>query len=401
MKRPWNSQVSATVLTLMVLAGTATAQLGGLSPAERVLWLGLGTRRVSTGEFMGTMYALQAMDRANIARQQQYAQQQIAAQRARMDQARLRGIMSRPPVGEAPFPATSAATETPMERQEVSDFLLCWEVLGCTFDGVEIDAVRAVDPKLDAGLRVAAIKIGSPVDKAGWQAGDILVGLYKYRIRSYDNAAYVADLPDLVAQSPVRAMLIRSSKVIELPLDFGNLEGAPGAGAGPAKAAPVAPKQNPPPSNEKPMSDRTESPPKPVSAIEVHAGEEGVKTASTSQPSKIAELQSKSTEMVWQALGVRGEPAAIDKLGTKYDRGLRIVEVRQTSPAAKAGWANGDVLVGLGGFQVRSVEDASYVVGETKGRGPTEYIVLSGSSIKRGKMELPPEPSAVPKSPGH
>jgi predicted metalloprotease with PDZ domain len=196
---------------------------------------------------MRTMFALQAMERANITRQQQYLQQQMAAQRARADQARLRGIMSRAPVGESSFSA-APVVETPEERQQVSDLLLVWEVLGCTFDALITDAVRAVDSRFDAGLRVAAIKVGGAADRAGWEAGDILVGLYRYRIRSYDNVAFVADLPDLMSLSPMRALLIRSGKVIELPLDFHGAWGEeePAAESGEAPATHPAPEESPP-----------------------------------------------------------------------------------------------------------------------------------------------------------
>lgn len=381
---------AAAITATAILLGppaASRAQFSGWSPAERVLWLGLGSRRVSNADFMRTMVALQAMDRANITRQQQYLQQQMAAQRARAEQARLQGIMSRAPVGESRFPAVPVV-DTPEERQQVSDLLLVWEMLGCTFDALMTDAVRAVDSRFDAGLRVAAIKVGGAADRAGWEAGDILVGLYRYRIRNYDNVAFVADLPDLVSLSPMRALLIHSGKVIELPLDFHGT----GSEEKPATESSERPSEAPP-EQPTPKEAPPAEPGGQASAIGTEVNEGGVVRAGGGAGLRTAPAEKAAASRVWDALGVRAEGVSIASLGLKYDRGLRLEEVRSGGAAEAAGWKAGETLVGLGGYQMRSVEDAAYVIGSPSGKGPIEYVLVAEGVVRRGTVRIVGEPA--------
>lgn len=376
------------LLTIAALVGanrSVLAQFGRFSPAERFLLLGLGSRRVSRGDFMRQMYALDAMDRSYVMRQQQFVRQQYAARRARAQQAQLQALMAggrRPSFQPNP---TSLPQETPQEREQVSDFLIVWEVLGCTFDAEVRDEVKAVDPRFDTGLRVAAIQVGGPADQAGWQAGDILIGLHKYRTRTYENVAFVADLPDLVALSPMRAILIRDGKVVEMPLDFRPPEPEP-------KPSPDGPEAQ---TTGEPSSEQSAAPTLPASPIATEAEPGGVKPTSAEAPTKVVTVEFGPAEKLWKELGIRCESVDVTALGDKFDRGLKITRIRESSPAANLGWKTDDVLVGLAGYQTRILSDVDFVLAETRKAGTAKFILLSGDTLSRGAIEYDTQPDSA------
>lgn len=370
-----------TIGVLFSAHAEALAQFGGFggfSPVERSMLLGLGARRIGRGDFQRQLFALSVMDRNNFMRQQQFVQQQFAAQRVRAQQAQLRALMSG---GRRPASRTAVASttpETPEQRQEVSDFLLVWEVLGCTFDAEVTDAVKAVDSRFDAGMRVAAIQVGGPADLAGWKAGDILIGLYKFRTRTYDNVAFVAEMPDLVERSPMNAMLIRDGKIIEAPVDFRAPEEA-----------------SKPQTEEKPESDQSSRALPSASPIATTVEPGGVQPTSADEPTKVVAVEPSPKEKLWQEIGIHCESMEVKALGEKFDRGLKITEVRESSPAQKLGWKAGDVLVGLAGYQTRILSDADYAVAETRAAGSAKYLLLVDNSLSRGTIEYGKPPEAT------
>lgn len=57
--------------------------------------------------------------------------------------------------------------------------------------GVKLRKVRLIEGKFNNGLLVTAIRAGSAAERAGWQVGDVLVGMDKYKMVDQDAVLWV------------------------------------------------------------------------------------------------------------------------------------------------------------------------------------------------------------------
>lgn len=88
-----------------------------------------------------------------------------------------------------------------------------WNRLGARLQKVAPDKVSQASQQLHGGLFVAQIRRGSSADRAGIQAGDILVGLHQWEMLQPDNVTYVLQHPDLARFSPMRFYIVRSGQI--------------------------------------------------------------------------------------------------------------------------------------------------------------------------------------------
>jgi membrane-associated protease RseP (regulator of RpoE activity) len=363
------------VLGVVCLVGSeqiAWGQFQGLPATERALILGLGLGRASNSDFLRTIYALNTMEQNRIFRQQQMIRQQISAQRARADQARLSAALqgARRTPRYVPSPTVSA------EERVSSDVLLCWEVFGATFLVVSPEEVFRIDPNFKGGMRVGAIRLGGPADRAGWEAGDVIVGLHKYRIRSYDNLAYIAELSDLVEITPLKAKYFRDGVLKEGTIDVLSRDAQPMTTEDSLKSSSTGPRRS--------------------VATPVSGGAED------------AEATAAEAELLWNRIGVRARSSSIDRPGISFERGAAVVAVRPDSPASRAGVKSGEFLVGVNGFQIRNLSDLLWVCENPAISGSVSMVVVGSGEIRRPSIELPAiptppieneDPSAIEKVP--
>ena len=85
-------------------------------------------------------------------------------------------------------------------------------VTGCHSVIDSPDSVNRVNPQLRGGLTITEVDPNSPAARAGFQRGDVLIGLDKWETISIDNVVYVLNHPDLASFSPLRFFLIRSGR---------------------------------------------------------------------------------------------------------------------------------------------------------------------------------------------
>ncbi len=346
------------VLGVVCLMGSeAFGQFQGLPATERALILGLGLGRASNSDFLRTIYALNSMEQNRIFRQQQMIRQQIAAQRARADQARLSAALqgTRRTPRYVPSPTVSA------EERVSSDVLLCWEVFGATFLVVSPEEVFRINPNFKGGMRVGAIRLGGPADRAGWEAGDVIVGLHKYRIRSYDNLAYVAELPELVEITPLKVKYLRDGVLKEGTIDVLSRDAQPMTAEDSLKS---------------PSADPRKSVATPVSG----------------EPEEVG-ATSAEAELLWNRVGLRARTSAIDRPGISFERGAAVVAVRPDSPASRAGVKSGEFLVGVSGYQIRNLSDLLWVSENPEISGNVSLVVVGSGEIRRLTIELPAVPT--------
>jgi serine protease Do len=90
---------------------------------------------------------------------------------------------------------------------------LIWKKFGVKLEPVTADAVSTVNKDLRGGMMITEVNVESVAGKAGFQRGDILIGLQQWETVSSDNVAFVLNHPDLAKISPIRFFLVRSGQL--------------------------------------------------------------------------------------------------------------------------------------------------------------------------------------------
>ena len=111
----------------------------------------------------------------------------------------------------------------------------------------------------------------------------------------------------------------------------------------------------------------------------------------SSQP--IKQPNSVSSQPVkWKTLGVNVQPVARDQLpsSSRYRGGLRIVDVRSGSPAARQGIRKDDILVGLHRWEMKGPDDLEFAMRKAvqENLSPVKFYVLRGEETLSGHIDL-------------
>jgi serine protease Do len=105
------------------------------------------------------------------------------------------------------------------------------------------------------------------------------------------------------------------------------------------------------------------------------------------------DLELANCSKAWDVLGLEltEEPkASFQKRASRYRGGMRVVEVRPNSPAAKEGIRIGDILVGMHGWETASSQDIDYIVTRPNltDIGSMKFYVLRGKSMLYGHLDM-------------
>lgn len=316
----------------------ARAQLSeNLSNAERLLLFRMGTGRISNRTFQRYVIAADLVNRSDNFLSQDSVRQRNARLRAQRNQRALEQLMQS---GDSP-PASVGPPPSAASLLAQSNVTLVWDTFGVSFFTADPARVRSLAPKFRGGLEVAAVQVDGPADKAGWVAGDILLGLYKYQTISYSDLAYVASLPDLATLGPLRALLLRRENVVE-------------------------------------------------SLIQPSTGTTKPPAATSADSNETKDEEPREEMLAWEDVGARVEVTPVD--GQPHFRsGLKILEIRDESPAKAADWRTGDILVGLAEFKIANLWDLAFVATDAQ-RDPnqrTPYLILREGKLERGEIQLP------------
>jgi serine protease Do len=90
---------------------------------------------------------------------------------------------------------------------------LVWKKLGVKVLPAPIDQVVKANPQLHGGMLITDVNAETVAAKAGFQRGDILIGLHQWETINIDNIAYVLNHPDLATFTPVRYFRIRGGQL--------------------------------------------------------------------------------------------------------------------------------------------------------------------------------------------
>jgi len=88
-----------------------------------------------------------------------------------------------------------------------------WKRLGVKVDAVTADHVVRVNKDLRGGLLITDVNPDSPAARAGFQRGDILIGLHQWETIASDNVTFVLNHPDLASFTPLKYFLIRRGEL--------------------------------------------------------------------------------------------------------------------------------------------------------------------------------------------
>ena len=93
----------------------------------------------------------------------------------------------------------------------------------------------------------------------------------------------------------------------------------------------------------------------------------------------------------WREIGLRLEPvqpAAVQKLQSRYRGGLLVTEVRDEGPAAEQGIRKGDILVGLHVWETIAFDNIAYILekSEQEHLNPIKFYVLRGRETLFGHL---------------
>jgi len=95
-----------------------------------------------------------------------------------------------------------------------------WEEMGVQVQPVGAESVARVDGRLRGGLLLRDVKADSPAARAGWQKGDILVGLHEWEMVSLDNILYAINFQQEKEVDAYRYFVVRENRVVKGQLPF-------------------------------------------------------------------------------------------------------------------------------------------------------------------------------------
>ncbi len=90
---------------------------------------------------------------------------------------------------------------------------LVWRKLGVKLQPAATEQVTHVNAALHGGMAVTEVLADGVAGRAGFQRGDILIGLHQWETLTADNVNYVLTHPDLATFNPVRFFIIRGGQV--------------------------------------------------------------------------------------------------------------------------------------------------------------------------------------------
>ncbi len=107
--------------------------------------------------------------------------------------------------------ALAAATRPQSDR--------VWTILGLKLEPVQQALLRRYRVPYRGGLRVVQVRKGSPAERQGLKAGDILVGIHVWETLRPEHVQYILSRPDLDKLQPLKFYLVRGGETF-----YGHLQ---------------------------------------------------------------------------------------------------------------------------------------------------------------------------------
>lgn len=389
------------LIGLLLLCGTAWDRASAqplMAPAESAILYQLGTGRLNNGDFLRQLYGLRTLQRGGRSLARDSIREQNAVARAAAEQARIRqgfnsGLLPRQPTLNDRASDQQETAEEAARQALTEDIELVWERLGGFFRPAPSELFTSLTPKFKGGMKLAAIRVGGPIDRAGWQVDTVLIGLDKYKTETTSDIAYVADnfkgseLKFVVLKNgvPEKGVLPLRAEITQAPTN--NANRSPIATSTPVTKDPEVKSTSnastpPVPSKEQtPDKEPTRVTPSPATVA---------KTADSQKTTPTTEQSLSASELIWQVVGVRVERTDVSAIDNRFETGLKILALNPDGVAKTVGWQVNDILLALDVFQVKTIDDLAYIASDAASYRDqsVEFRLLRGKTLKAGQVAL-------------
>ena len=89
-----------------------------------------------------------------------------------------------------------------------------WQLFGLRLEQVSPNVFQRLKSNYRGGLRVVAVRHGSPAEKEGIESSDILVGMYKWETVSMQNLEYILKSPEIEERREVKFYILRDDEAL-------------------------------------------------------------------------------------------------------------------------------------------------------------------------------------------
>ncbi len=96
-----------------------------------------------------------------------------------------------------------------------------WAKIGIKVQPVGPELVHKVNQQLHGGLMIREMRPDSPAARAGWQKGDILVGLHEWEMISHENLLFALNHQEKSSAESMKFFVVRNSQVVKGSVPFG------------------------------------------------------------------------------------------------------------------------------------------------------------------------------------
>ncbi len=94
-----------------------------------------------------------------------------------------------------------------------------WQTFGLRLEPIPGDVFQKLNTRYRGGLRVTAVRPGSPAAAEGIRRGDVLVGMHVWETISLDNVRYILNRPDFSQLRPLKFYIVRGEETL-----YGHLQ---------------------------------------------------------------------------------------------------------------------------------------------------------------------------------
>jgi serine protease Do len=94
-----------------------------------------------------------------------------------------------------------------------------WTAFGLKLETMPADAFQKLKSRYRGGLRVTAVRPGSPAASEGIRRGDVLVGMHIWETITLDNVRYILNRPDFTQLHPLKFYIVRGEETL-----YGHLQ---------------------------------------------------------------------------------------------------------------------------------------------------------------------------------
>jgi serine protease Do len=104
-------------------------------------------------------------------------------------------------------------------QQAVASDEAVWTSFGLRLEPIASDTFQKLNSRYRGGLRVSAVRPGSPAAAEGIRRGDVLVGMHIWETITLDNVRYILNRPDFTQLRPLKFYILRGEETL-----YGHLQ---------------------------------------------------------------------------------------------------------------------------------------------------------------------------------